>query len=29
MADWMILDRFVYRREDNGFPDEFRAQVCC
>jgi hypothetical protein len=29
MADWMMLDRFVYRRDDDGFPGEFRAQVRC
>jgi hypothetical protein len=27
MADWMMLDRFVYRRDDDGFPDESRAPL--
>jgi hypothetical protein len=27
MATWMMLDRFVYRRDDDGFPDESRAPL--
>ncbi|CAM0958621.1 unnamed protein product [Alopecurus aequalis] len=27
MASWMMLDRYVYRRDDDGFPDESRAPL--